>query len=278
MRATIRWLLALCCVLKLFMPLCAWADPPDHSLEKPTKQDARQHLKQGNGFYNRAKWDDAIREYEAGAAVEDVPLFDYNLGQSFRLAGAYQAAILHYERFLDRGRPTGEVLAAVQGFIAEMRAQLANRARSTPPTEPAREPGEPTATPPAAPVATAAQLAMSEQSASVAEPNRGWRRLGWGLTATGLIGAGLTTWLMVSATGLDSDAKNAARPISERLDLQDRADSRRRTALIVGVSSGAAAVLGIVTLAIPARHSRSASATAWQFRLTGNGAAVFGRF
>jgi hypothetical protein len=70
----------------------------------------------------------------------------------------------------------------------------------------------------------------------------------------------------------------STRTTLDRVNLESRADSRRRTALIVGVGSGAAVVLGIVTLAVPARRSGSSPATAWNLGLTGNGVAVFGRF
>jgi hypothetical protein len=104
-----------------------------------------------------------------------------------------------------------------------------------------------------------------------------WARLGWGLTAAGVVGAGVTTWLAVSARGLDTDAAASGR-ISERLDLQDRADSRRHAALIVGIGSGAAVVIGVVTLLLPDRADPPAQGRAWNLGITGNGLAVIGRF
>src|SRR5688500_8879804 len=133
MRATLRrFLIVTTCFLGMVTSTEAWAD---HSLERPAKREARQHLDQGNRLYKSGQWEDAIREYEAGAKIEAKPVFDYNLGQCARKRGDYQAALLYYDRFLAKGQPDGEVLAAVQAFMAEMRAQLANRAQSMPPSE-----------------------------------------------------------------------------------------------------------------------------------------------
>jgi hypothetical protein len=40
------------------------------------------------------------------------------------MLGRFEDAIWHYERFLERGKPTGEVEAAARKFIAQMKAEL----------------------------------------------------------------------------------------------------------------------------------------------------------
>lgn len=306
MRASFRPLLIVGWFVGVLGSANAWAD---HSLARPSKREARDRLDRGNRLYKEAKWEEAITEYVAGAKVEPAPVFFYNLGQCHRKRGEYQAALLFYERFVTSGQPEGEVLAAVQAFMAEMRAQLANRAQTMPPTEPepskrgdetprisapgavalrtteplpadaASRSERPSSAPASAATGAAQPLAVPpRQITSEPHASRIWASLGWGLTAAGVVGGGVTTWLAVSAGGLDNDAKNTSRTISDRVELQDRADSRRRVALIVGIGSGAAVVLGVVTLLLPARADARATAGTWTLGITGNGVAVSGAF
>src|ERR1041385_5826762 len=143
------------------------ADP----LARPGSPEARGHLIRGNRLYGVRSFEEAAAEYKAGAVIEPAPVFDYNLGQCFRQLGKYQDAIWHYERFLSRGNPQGELLDAVKGFIAQMKAELDRKAMTQPPTDP--EPstrGEPIAA-----------RAHTEQIAT--EHAQPWYadRIGWGL-------------------------------------------------------------------------------------------------
>jgi tetratricopeptide (TPR) repeat protein len=109
----------------------AHADP----LAKPTNVVARDYLTTGNRFYRLREFEKAIEEYKAGAVREDSPIFYYNLGQCYRQLGRYEDAIWHYERFLERGKPTGEVEASVRDFIVQMRGELEKKAMKQPPIE-----------------------------------------------------------------------------------------------------------------------------------------------
>jgi hypothetical protein len=48
---------------------------------------AREHLIRGNRLYNTRAFDAAIEAYKAGALAEPAPVFDYNLGQTYRQLG-----------------------------------------------------------------------------------------------------------------------------------------------------------------------------------------------
>src|SRR5262245_31421413 len=111
----------------------ARADP----LGKPNNPAAREHLATGTRFYRVRASETAVEEYKAGAVKEDAPVFYYNLGQCYRQLGRYEDAIWHYERFLDRGKPTGNLEASVRKFIAQMKAELERAAMKQPPVEPA---------------------------------------------------------------------------------------------------------------------------------------------
>lgn len=47
------------------------------------------------GRYGGQHRDVVIVEYNAGALVEPAPVFDYNLGQSYRQLGKYREALWH---------------------------------------------------------------------------------------------------------------------------------------------------------------------------------------
>src|SRR5882724_11088677 len=117
MRLILRWLVVIACFVGVFGGNAAFAGKP---LARPTNHEACEHLDRGNKLYNLRSFDEAIREFKAGALIESAPVFDYNLGQAYRQLGKYKDALWHYDRFLNYGRPTGELLDAVTGFMAEM--------------------------------------------------------------------------------------------------------------------------------------------------------------
>jgi tetratricopeptide (TPR) repeat protein len=285
MHPMLRWTVFVTCLVLFGVSDGAIADNP---LARPNQQQARAHLDRGNRLYNTRDFEAAIDEFKAGALIESVPVFFFNLGQAYRQLGRYKEAIWHYERFLEQGRPTGEVLDAVQGFLIEMRAQLANRASTMLPTEPApgqepsgspQSPTAPEATRPAPSGASVSPPPTSATAASItSHESHTWSYVGWGVTAAGTIGGGITAWLAISATGLDSNSNDLGRTMSDRLDLEHQADSRHRAALIVGVGSGVAVVLGVLTLVVPARAESHATSTAWNLGVTSRGLAVYGSF
>jgi len=275
---------------------------PSNSLGqyKPTRASALAHFEAGNRAYKDARIASrpladrvrdlkrAIDEYSAGQALDDAPAFDYNIAHAARLLVDNATAVAHLQRFVERAQPEEQLRRAVENEIAELdpsgaiRAdlRLANAAtvesKPPPPPPPSAVPVQSAAPEASRPVTGGATLGSNVPAAP--QESHVWGRIGWGLTAAGVVGAGVTAWLVASASGLDSDAKDSGRTTSDRLDLQHQADSRRHTALSVGIGSGAALVLGIVTLAIPARAATHATSTAWNLGITGHGVAVFGRF
>ena len=124
----------------------------------------------------------------------------------------------------------------VRNFIKVMKAKLAQEVRDTPPTEP--EPrSEPAAPPPA-------NIRSLEQP----EP---WYAdiVGWSLSGAGLVAAGVGIGFLVSASGLDDQAKSE--PDQSRRDqLRSDAASRRTIGAVVTVTGAAVLVAGIIKLAI----------------------------
>jgi len=227
----------------------------------PTPE-ARDHLAAGNRLYRLREFDKAVQEYKAGALLEDAPVFLYNLGQCYRQLGRYEDAIWHYERFIDRAKPSGEIKEAVDGFVKQMKDELQKKAMTQPPTDPADGKATP---PPPKPITIVDR----------AEP---WYadRFAWGLAGGGALAVGVSIGFLVGAKGLDDDA-NSETQAQLRDELHSRAHDRRVVAAVLGIAGSTVLATGIVKLAVtPSDRVRSVSAL--QLRLGPTGIAVAGRF
>jgi len=248
MHATLRWLLILGCFLGVVAHI-AHAE----SQKKLAAPEARHHLAQGNKLYNIRSFDQAIEEYKAGALVEEAPVFDYNLGQAFRQLGKYEEAIWHYERFLNRGDPQGEVLDAVNGFLAQMKSELGKKAMTQKPIEPV----DPSSTSQALqPPPNIPQHTQPPQVNFVAETARSpWtmtRGIALGVASTGLVSLAAGVVFGVQTQGLKDDAAQLC-PMNPCVDankvnmLTDRADTRA-TLANVSYGVGAGMIVGAAIL------------------------------
>src|ERR1044071_9464838 len=213
MRSPLRW----CVVLVSFLIASRAATAFGDALSRPASQEARDHLDHGNKLYNIGSFEEAIAEYKGGALIEPSPVFDYNLGQSNRQLGKYREALWHYDRFLHKGQPTGELRDAVIAFMAEMRAHLENKAQTMPPRGPAptSDPGPPaaasipasgapspaTAAPP--PTGREAGGASPPPGASAADQDDARDWLGWSLTGSGVGALGVSGALFYRASPLN---------------------------------------------------------------------------
>lgn len=61
---------------------------------------AREHFDRGSELYRSARYDEAIREFEAAYAAKPHPSIFYNLGQCYEKLGRHPEAIAHYRRYL----------------------------------------------------------------------------------------------------------------------------------------------------------------------------------
>lgn len=273
MLVLVRWLLLAASVLVgvALSSSPAHADP----LSKPKSAAAREHLAQGNKLYNLRSFALAVDQYKAGAMLESAPVFDYNLGQSFRKLGKYEEAIWHYERFLKRGQPEGKLLDLVTNFIEQMKAELNRKAMTEQPDDPEPRDGQPPASnpttqqPPSTPT-TPAQPIAPQPAPWYADG------IGWGLGGAGLLAGGAAVWLFVSASDLDKKAELEMQE-SRAEALRDRASSRRLFGTFVGIGGGALLVGGVVKLVLRPKSERP-SATSWNLGVSSAGIVVVGRF
>lgn len=283
MRSIITGLVVLVCLASASEGFADNAAKRSYKFALPASQKAREHLNRGFRLYNNQDFRAAIDEFKAGVLVEQCSCFDYDLGQSYRQLGMYKEALWHYQRFLNVGNPTGEVLEAVQKWITEMQAHLADAARTMPPTEAA-----PPTPPEPSPASTASRATASPtQAAAQPDPRKrdappgddrsgsvSW--FGWTATIGGVAALGTTGYLFLRASSLD-DQGNKSLDHRMRNDLHDQASARRTAGVIVGVAGAALTATGVYLVIASRHHDRSTTASL-DVGLTGRGVIVFGRF
>lgn len=271
----------------------AWAD--ESSLAQPKDPSARLHFTQGNRLYRARKLEEAATEYQAGAALEPAPVFDYNLGQCYRKLGRHADAVRHYERFLESGRPGSELRDLVTGFLRQLRDELARAAPQQPPAAavskaPRQAPAAVARTLPgaAAPVSIPgspagrsgpASMPAAGLSSSAVPRHAQWHsdRLGWGLVASGVAVAGGAMYLRVRAAGLHDDA-GLVPAEDRRVELHDAAQIRGVAGAALAVGSVVLIAAGVIKLAVHAGGPARGKTASWSAGVAGPGIAVLGRF
>ena len=250
-------------------------------LAAPKDAKAAAHLKQGNRHYRLRDFQSAITEYKAGAAIEEAGVFWYNLGQCYRQLGNYEDALWYYQRFLDRGKPTGALKDSVVDFIAKMTAEKEKAATKQQPTDAGGDENSATtatkvqATTPPVPAVT--QTTETPEEPVDAPPRWYADKLGWAITGVGVAGVGAGIGLIVSSSGLADDADNATNEL-DRADLHDRADSRRRLGTIVTGVGAAVAIGGIIKLVLVPKQSETAPVVSAAPTSGGLALTISGRF
>jgi tetratricopeptide (TPR) repeat protein len=246
---------------------------------KPNATEARDHLAKGNKLYAVRDFEKAIDEYKAGALVEGAPIFDYNLGQCYRQLGKYDDAIWFYERFINRGQPTGDVLSAVNDFISQMKAEREKKAMTQPPIEAAPN-GKGSASSEVAAPTTLPVVSASPKTEPAApgdsSSSQGKDWLGIGLVAVGGVGVVVGGGLLWDAHSINDDANNTADQKS-RDALHSKADTRSLTGTIVGVAGVAVLATGVIKLVVGHHHATPTTAR-WDVGASSDSVFVFGRF
>ncbi|HWO17597.1 MAG TPA: tetratricopeptide repeat protein [Kofleriaceae bacterium] len=272
------WILIALLLYVLATP--AWADDP--ALAPPKALGARLHFKQGNRLYRARKLEEAIAQYHAGAAIEPTPVFDYNLGQCYRKLGRRADALRHYERFLESGRPTGELRDLVAGFVRQLREELTPKATAQPPATitpaPAVTPAPAPAPAPARRAGATPSPAATLSSSAVARRERWYAdRLGWSLVAGGIAVASGALYLRASAVGLHDDA-GLTPDEGRRSELHDAAQLRNIVGVALGAGSALLLAAGAIKLAVHRGGPERARAASLRFAISERGVAVLGQF
>lgn len=266
-----RTAVLLCCVAMALAP------QPSFAQASAPNEEWREHLKVGERLYNLGKFDEAIKEFEAGYAIQPHSLFLYDLGQCYRQLERYEKAIWYFDRYLKSGAVPPDAKINVERFIERMRTALEKREKTTPPTGPLRVQDQLSPPEPAGSKAIDESRRISgfdEQR----EQREHWYDdgVGWGIAGAGLVAGGGAAWLLVSATDLD---QQAGKPQDETraADLRDRASTRRIFGAITGIGAGALLVGGAIKLVMHPKNER-ADVSSWRLNIAPYGVVIAGRF
>src|SRR5512138_2924471 len=99
--------------------------------------EAKDHYQKALKFYDLAKYDEPIKEFEAAYEIKDEPVLLYNIAQAYRLATRYPEALRFYRTYLKRS-PKAPNKGEVEQKIADMETLIAqqNRVANGPPNDP----------------------------------------------------------------------------------------------------------------------------------------------
>src|SRR3569623_375482 len=103
---------------------------------------AHEHAQKATTFYKLAKYDDAIREFEAAYEAKSDPALLYNIAQCHRLAGHDGEALRLYRNYL-RDAPRGPYHAQAEQWIATLEKAAAERPAPPPAVAPPETPPTP---------------------------------------------------------------------------------------------------------------------------------------
>jgi len=121
----------------LFVSLSAWAGP---KAAPPPEEKA--HYDRGVGFYNQARYREALEAFQAAYGVRSEADYLINIGHSQRRLGDHEAALVSYRGFL-KARPDSPGRPECERFIADTEAEKARKDAA-----PAAMPPPPPAPPP----------------------------------------------------------------------------------------------------------------------------------
>lgn len=275
----------------------------DPRLVGPKSAEAGARMDEGNAHYAEAlkrsrvvatqdtaapEFLAAIDAYVAAEMVEPSALGLYNLAQTYRAMSDYTKAIAQYRKFLDTTRPGRPLRSLIECHITSMSAELERAAATAPPTgpeltRPRDDPSEaPTTTTAASSPTTAASMSPTapplDLRLDATAPREPWQAdtTGWIVGGTGLAVAAVGSYLLLDARSLRAEAEDEPRE-DVRIDLRERADSRRSWGTGATITGAVILVAGVVKLAVhPDAPRRSANGAALRF--TTNGLAIGGQF
>ncbi len=237
--------------------MCSWT-----SLAHATPAEdeaARRHFESGRAYFERAEYDDAVREYEKSYALSLRPPLLVNVSRAHESAGRPKEAAEALERWLQVSPPDDPMRADIESRHKRLRAQADKLAEQT--VEPVQAPVPAPEQPTKAPAAEAKHSRLGP-----------WLLVGGGGAAL----AGGVVVLLLGRSDIASveDAKEGTRWSS----VKDKADSGPRKVMIGSVLGGvgvAALTAGILWMLL---DDDDASERQTQVGLSPNGVAVLGRF
>jgi len=126
----VKWGAALCLLL---LSRAALGDTAENR--------ARALYKQGTTAFERKDYQTAVAKYEEAYALAPRPLFLYNIGLAYRLAGKPALAVMNLKQYLEK-KPDAAERREVEGYIAELEKQIAAEEAAHKPPPPTPPPVE----------------------------------------------------------------------------------------------------------------------------------------
>jgi hypothetical protein len=261
----------------MFAALAAVASSAD---ARPKRKDARVAFDRGVTAYKKGNYPAAVEALAKSFAIEGDVETLFAWAQAERKLERCDNALELYEKLL-----TFELSAAnkeaVNGQVAECKAQLAAEHKAEPPpSEPPVPPVTP-ATPPTPGGETSPLVGSqlpSEPPRPDTPPHRAWYKnpVVLGLTGSGLIAAGVGGGFLLSAQSADGKIKDA-KTYSDFQSLVDTAKSHGQIGLITIGVGGALVVSGVVWAIVTRDSSEQHVMTGW-LAPGGGGLALAGWF
>jgi tetratricopeptide (TPR) repeat protein len=124
--------------------------------DDPATEEAREHFRKGQQFFDVGRWDEAASEFEKAYAIRSDPTFLFNMAQAYRRKGDAKRAIDLYKNYLIKA-PKSPQRAEVEERIKALQQQLEEAGYAVKPPPPAVSP-PPAATLPAAPAPAPAPI------------------------------------------------------------------------------------------------------------------------
>jgi len=252
MQRRVSWACVVCLVQLFSFANLALAKPADDAA-------ARHHFESGRAYFERAEYDDAVREYEKSYALSLRPKLLVNISRAHESAGRPKEAADALERWLTVSPADDPMRTDMERRHVRLRAQAAKLTNTNAPTEnPSNEAAEP---------ALASGAATPERAALAP-----WLLIGGG-------GAALASGLVVGLLGRSdiSDVEDAKQD-TRFSSVQDQVDAGPRKVMIGSVLAGVgtiAAAAGVVWLLL---GDDDAGESNTQVGLSSDGVQVWGRF
>lgn len=217
------------------------------SVDPMDESEARSHFDAGYAYFQEARYDDALREFERAYELSPRPALLFNMSQCYERLGRLDEAIRYLEQFISTTPPPAD-RAFQERRLSNLRARQESGTTDT--TEPveliapdsARDVVSPT---PESQQASEPPHEESEIEAPHASSGRGLAYAFLGVGAAGLITTGVAGGLALSEKSrLQTDCGSAGCPESETTSLRTRA-------LVADIGLGvgiAGAVVGLILL------------------------------
>lgn len=192
-----------CALTLALVALTAFAFPTPRvaaaTRESDEVKEAKVHWKHGQDAYDAGRFEEALREFEAGYALVARPAFLLNMAHAARRMGELKRAKGLYKRYLV-AEPDSQQKAEVEELLRDIEAKLTVEAAPAAPEEKAVPFPTAPVRPPAAPEPAPAVLLTAPAPAPASETSPVYKRW-WFWTAAGAVvaAAGVTAFLLLGA-------------------------------------------------------------------------------